>query len=32
MDYRSAGIAVWFITITVATLDFISSRIRERFV
>ncbi len=32
MDYRSAGIAVWFITITVATLDFISSKIRERFV
>lgn len=31
-DYRAAGIAVWFITITVATLDFVSSEIRRRFV
>jgi len=32
LDYRSAGIAVWFIAITVAILDFVSSEIRERFV
>ena len=32
LDYRAAGIAVWFITITVAVLDFISSEIRQRFV
>jgi len=32
LDYRSAGIAIWFIAITVALLDFISSEIRERFV
>ena len=31
-DYRSAGIAVWFIAITVAILDFISSKIRERYI
>jgi phosphonate transport system permease protein len=32
LDYRSAGIAVWFIAITVATLDYVSSDIRQRFV
>ena len=31
-DYRSAGIAVWFIAITVAILDFVSSKIRERYI
>ncbi len=32
LDYRSAGIAVWFIAITVAILDYISAEVRERFV
>jgi len=32
LDYRSAGIAVWFIAITVAMLDYVSSEIRQRFV
>ncbi len=32
MNYRAAGIAVWFITITVATLDFVSAKIREKYV
>jgi len=32
LDYRSAGIAVWFIAITVATLDYVSSEIRQRFI
>lgn len=32
LDYRAAGIAVWFIAITVAMLDYISSEIRRRFV
>ena len=32
LDYKSAGIAVWFIAISVATLDFISAEIREKFV
>ncbi|MBN2555318.1 MAG: phosphonate ABC transporter, permease protein PhnE [Anaerolineales bacterium] len=32
LDYRSAGIAVWFIAITVAILDNVSATIRERFV
>ena len=32
LDYRSAGIAVWFIAITVAILDFVSSEIREKFI
>jgi phosphonate transport system permease protein len=32
LDYRSAGIAIWFIAITVAILDYVSSEIRERFV
>ncbi len=31
LDYRAAGIAVWFIAITVAILDYISAAIRERF-
>jgi len=31
-DFRAAGIAVWFIAVTVALLDFISAEIRERFV
>ncbi|MEX1248557.1 MAG: ABC transporter permease subunit [Anaerolineales bacterium] len=31
-DYEAAGIAIWLITITVATLDYVSSAIRERFV
>ncbi|MBN1259305.1 MAG: phosphonate ABC transporter, permease protein PhnE [Anaerolineae bacterium] len=31
-DYRAAGIAVWFIAITVAILDLVSSKIRERYV
>ncbi|MBN1264531.1 MAG: phosphonate ABC transporter, permease protein PhnE [Anaerolineales bacterium] len=32
LDYRAAGLAVWFITITVAVLDFVSAAIRKRFV
>ena len=32
LDYRAAGIAVWFIAITVAILDYISATIRQRFV
>ncbi|MDY6875138.1 MAG: phosphonate ABC transporter, permease protein PhnE [Chloroflexota bacterium] len=32
LDYRSAGICVWFIAITVATLDYVSANIRQRFV
>lgn len=32
LDYKSAGIAVWFIAITVAILDFVSAEIRQRFV
>jgi phosphonate transport system permease protein len=32
LDYKAAGIAVWFITITVAILDFVSAEIRQRFV
>ena len=31
-QYESVGIAVWLITFTVATLDYVSSNIRERFV
>ncbi len=31
-DYKAAGIAVWFIAITVAVLDFVSAEIRKRFV
>lgn len=30
LDYRSAGIAVWFIAVTVAVLDYVSSEIRNR--
>ena len=32
LDYRPAGIADWFITITVATLDYVSADIRQRLV
>jgi phosphonate transport system permease protein len=32
LDYRAAGIAVWFIAVTVAALDYVSSEIRSRFV
>ena len=32
LDYRAAGIAVWFIAITVAILDFTSAEIREKFI
>lgn len=32
LDYSAAGIAVWFIAITVAVLDYISADIREKFV
>lgn len=31
-DYKAAGIAVWFIAITVAVLDYVSAEIRQRFV
>jgi phosphonate transport system permease protein len=31
LDYKAAGIAVWFIAITVAVLDYVSADIRERF-
>jgi phosphonate transport system permease protein len=32
LDFRSAGIAVWFIAITVAILDNVSAEIRNRFI
>lgn len=32
LDYRAAGIAVWFIAITVAILDYVSAEIRARYV
>ncbi len=32
LDYKAAGIAVWFIAITVAILDYVSAEIRERFI
>ncbi len=32
LDYKAAGIAVWFIAITVAILDYVSAEIRRRFV
>ena len=32
LDYRAAGLAVWFIAITVAILDYASAEIRARFV
>ena len=31
-DYKAAGIAVWFITIAVALLDYVSSEIRQRYI
>jgi phosphonate transport system permease protein len=31
LDYRAAGIAVWFIAVTVAILDYVSAEIREKF-
>lgn len=30
LDYKAAGIAVWFIAVTVAVLDYVSSEIRNR--
>ena len=32
LNFRAAGISVWFIAITVAILDYVSADIRERFV
>ncbi|MFP4442941.1 MAG: phosphonate ABC transporter, permease protein PhnE [Spirochaetia bacterium] len=32
LDYRAAGIAVWFIAVTVAVLDYVSAEIRARIV
>ena len=32
LDFRAAGIAVWFIAFTVAILDYVSAEIRNRFV
>ena len=32
LDYRAAGIAVWFIAVTVAILDYVSAEIRAKFV
>ncbi len=32
LDYKSAGIAVWFIAVTVATLDYISAEIRAKYI
>jgi phosphonate transport system permease protein len=32
LQYREAGIAVWFIAITVAILDYVSAEIRQRFI
>ena len=32
LDYRSAGMCIWFIAITVAILDYVSAEIRARFV
>ena len=31
LDYKEAGIAVWFIAITVMILDYISAEIREKY-
>jgi len=31
-DFEAAGIAVWFIAVTVAILDYVSAEIRERFI
>jgi phosphonate transport system permease protein len=30
--HKEAGIAVWFIAITVAVLDYVSAEVRERYV
>lgn len=32
LDYKSAGIAVWFIAITVSILDYVSAEIRRRII
>lgn len=32
LDYRAAGLAIWFIAIVVMILDYVSAEIRERFV
>ncbi|MFZ5821698.1 MAG: phosphonate ABC transporter, permease protein PhnE [Chloroflexota bacterium] len=32
LDYKAAGIAVWFIAVTVAILDYVSAEIRARFI
>ncbi len=32
LEYKSAGIAVWFIALTVSILDYVSAEIRQRFV
>ncbi|MBN2050130.1 MAG: phosphonate ABC transporter, permease protein PhnE [Spirochaetales bacterium] len=32
LDYKSAGIAVWFIAVTVSILDYVSANIRKRFI
>jgi len=32
LEYKSAGIAVWFIALTVAILDYVSAEIRQKFV
>jgi len=32
LDYTAAGLAVWFIAVTVAILDFVSAEIRQRFI
>jgi phosphonate transport system permease protein len=32
LDYQAAGIAVWFIAVTVAILDYVSAEIRARFI
>jgi phosphonate transport system permease protein len=31
LDYRSAGMAVWFITLTVMVLDYVSADVREKY-
>ena len=31
LDYRAAGIAVWFIAVTVGVLDYVRAEIRQRF-
>jgi phosphonate transport system permease protein len=32
LDYKAAGIAVWFIAITVSILDYVSAEIRQKFI